>query len=87
MRTPIHAKNAELSKKNIKGEGGLLIRLPIKKIYCVNCHKLVKGQIQNTGSDSQLNCPKCDKKLRVWNGSSWKSVGDEEQVVLKRFVK
>jgi len=52
-------------------EGGVLKRLPIKKIYCTKCKQLVKGQIQSSDGTKQIICPICSQHLRVWKNTSW----------------
>lgn len=54
-----------------KLEGGVLKRLPIKKIYCTKCKQLVKGQIQSSDGTQQIICPICSQHLRVWRNTSW----------------
>jgi hypothetical protein len=52
-------------------EGGVLKRLPIKKIYCTKCKQLVKGQIQSSDGTQQIICPICSQHLREWKDTSW----------------
>ncbi len=77
MRTRITEKHHVEMKAPSKEKGGLLIRLPIKKIYCSKCQKLVKGKAQNSGNNTQINCPRCSYNLWSWSHTSWRSAGNE----------
>jgi RNase P subunit RPR2 len=74
MRTPEKAKSNTSIKAPLKGKGSLEVRLPIKKIYCTKCQRLIKGKIQNSGGTTQVICPKCSQSLRTWNHILWRSV-------------
>lgn len=52
-------------------EGGVLKRLPIKKVYCTKCKKLVYGKIQTSGGTKQVICPHCGLHLWVWKDTGW----------------
>jgi hypothetical protein len=73
MIKPTIVKSGAEPKSQSKSEGGILKRLPIKKIYCTKCKKLVKGQIQNSGDTKQIICPTCNLHLWVWGNISWTS--------------
>lgn len=68
-----NGKSSSGVKSPSKVEGGILKRLPIKKMYCTKCKKLVKGQMQNTGDARRINCPSCGLHLWVWRDTSWAS--------------
>lgn len=71
MIKPTIAKSSAETKSQSKNEGGILKRLPIKKMYCTKCKKLVKGQIQNSGDTKRIICPMCNLNLWVWGNTSW----------------
>jgi RNase P subunit RPR2 len=54
----------------------LSIRLPVKKMYCTKCKKLVRGQAQNPAKATQITCGKCGLVLWVWKNISWRSPGN-----------
>jgi RNase P subunit RPR2 len=66
-------KAPEKAKTSEKAKGGMVNRLPVKKIYCNRCHKLIKGQMQITGNITRIICPKCNQSLWTWNSLFWKS--------------
>jgi hypothetical protein len=66
-----NAKSSGVTKKPSKVEGSILKRLPIKKIYCTKCMKLVKGHKQSSGDTLRIICPVCSQQLWVWNNTSW----------------
>ncbi len=72
MRTRITEKNNIEAKAPAKEKGGLLKRLPIKKVYCAKCQKLVKGKAQISSNSTQINCPRCGQNLWSWSLISWK---------------
>jgi DNA-directed RNA polymerase subunit RPC12/RpoP len=78
MRTRLPEKNNVEVKVPVKGNGGLRKRLPIKKIYCAKCQKLVRGKAQISGNSTQINCPRCGQKLWSWGQISWKGGKHED---------
>jgi hypothetical protein len=68
-KTNVISHNSTKSATGV--EGGVLKRLPIKKIYCTKCKQLVKGQIQSSDGTQQIICPVCSQHLRVWKNTSW----------------
>jgi hypothetical protein len=76
MRQTDNTKSSYPTKASAKAKCGTLKRVPVKKIYCTKCQKLVKGQIQSSGATTRVICPRCTQHLRVWKVTSWKSVLD-----------
>ena len=72
-----NVKSSNGTKKPSKLEGGILKRLPIKKIYCTKCKKLVKGQLQISGDTQRIICPICNQQIWVWKNTSWTSARSE----------
>ena len=72
MRAP-NDKKPMVTKAPKAIQGGPLVRLPSKKLFCPKCLRLVKGKVQNSGVNTQLSCPRCATRLRVWTITSWKS--------------
>jgi hypothetical protein len=77
MKQPTNLKSNNETKKPSKVEGGILKRLPIKKIYCTKCKKLVKGQMQSSGDTQRIICPICSQQLWVWKDISWARAKNE----------
>jgi RNase P subunit RPR2 len=48
------------------------MKLCIKRIYCDNCHKLVRCREQEASGASQILCLKCGRPLRFLDGTTWK---------------
>jgi hypothetical protein len=71
MITTASVKNTNGKKSPSKVEGGILKRLPIKRIYCTRCKKLVKGQVQNSADTKRIVCPGCGLHLWVWKNTGW----------------
>jgi|WetSurMetagenome_2_1015567.scaffolds.fasta_scaffold458302_1 RNase P subunit RPR2 len=67
------SRNTIEKKTPEKAKGGTLKRLPVKKIYCNRCHKLIKGQMQISGNTTRIICPKCNQSLWNWNNLIWTS--------------
>jgi hypothetical protein len=72
MRTPVKAESVVEKKEPVKIAGGLLVRLPIKKVFCDNCKKLVYGKVLNSGISTLIDCPKCGQRLWSWSVTSWR---------------
>ena len=49
--------------------------LPIKKVYCNKCKRLVRGQEQSAGGSTGIICPKCNQKLWVHENTRWRYAG------------
>jgi RNase P subunit RPR2 len=77
MRTSDNFKSNYVTKAIPKVKEGPLIRLPIKKMYCNKCQRLVKGQIQSTNNTAQITCPRCGQNLCHWDTTSWRSDKNE----------
>jgi hypothetical protein len=72
-----NARSSNGTKSLSKVEGGVMKRVPIKKVYCTKCKKLVKGQVQNTGDVKRIICPRCSLHLWVWKSTAWTSSKSE----------
>ncbi|MBN1190281.1 MAG: hypothetical protein JXA46_11055 [Dehalococcoidales bacterium] len=79
MRAPLNEKNNIAMKAPSKEKSGLLIRLPIKKIYCAKCQKLVRGKAQIPGNGAKIDCPRCGQNLWSWSRTSWRGAGNEAE--------
>jgi RNase P subunit RPR2 len=77
MKLAADVKSSNGTKAPSKVEGGDLKRLPIKKVYCTKCKKLVKGQVQISGDTKRIICPICSLHLRVWKSTAWTSIKSE----------
>ena len=73
MRPASNTNSSNVVKAPVKAEKGPVVRLPVKKMYCAECQRLVKGQKQVSGSITRIICPRCTRQLRVWNGLVWRS--------------
>jgi hypothetical protein len=71
MIPKVNVINHTVTKSQSGLKGGVLNRLPIKKIYCTKCKQLVKAQIQSSDGTKQIICPICSQHLRVWKNTSW----------------
>jgi hypothetical protein len=77
MKPAANIKSSNGTKSSSEVEGGVLKRLPIKKIYCTKCKKLIKGKIQTSADIKQIICPICNLHLRVWKSTAWTSLKSE----------
>ncbi len=50
------------------------MKLAIKKTYCSNCRRLVKGQEQKLNQNIRILCPKCGGVVWVRDGLFWRYV-------------
>jgi hypothetical protein len=73
MRPQENTRGIPVSKHSSVGvKGGPQMREPIKKIYCTKCQRLVKGQMQKSGTTTQVVCPRCAQHLWVWEAVCWR---------------
>jgi len=49
------------------------MKLNVKRLYCDNCTKLVRGIEKTSGQQLEISCSKCGKLLRVREGAIWRS--------------
>ena len=50
------------------------MKLAVKKTYCSNCRRLVKGQEQILDKNPRILCPKCGGVVWVRDGLFWRHV-------------
>jgi RNase P subunit RPR2 len=75
MRNQETTKTNYVPKATTTTQIGQVIRLPIKRIFCSECRKLVRGLAQGTGDSTQVSCPKCHKRLWFRGNVAWRSLG------------
>jgi len=46
--------------------------LPIKKVYCNKCKRLVRGKKQSSDDTTLMICPRCNQHLWVYERTTWK---------------
>ena len=52
------------------------MKICIKKTYCTDCRKLVRGREEVvTNNTRRVFCARCGKALWLWNGITWKYLG------------
>jgi len=52
------------------------MKLCVKKIYCPDCRRLVRGREETiTGNTRRVFCARCGKALWLWDGITWKYTG------------
>jgi RNase P subunit RPR2 len=73
MRTQENVKSNYVTKATSTTKVGPTIMMPIKKIYCAKCQRLIKGQIKGSRNTSQIICPRCNQILWSWKSISWRS--------------
>jgi len=44
----------------------------VKKIYCDNCRRLVKGHEQPTDNKVEVSCSRCGSPIWIWDRIKWK---------------
>jgi hypothetical protein len=71
MITKPGMKSSNGHKAPSRQEGGVAKRLPIKKMYCTKCKKLITGKIVTAGTAASIDCPICSLHLRVWKDLFW----------------
>lgn len=55
------------------------LKLPVKRIYCPHCKRLVRGQEKEKGKEEKNNgtiqilCSICNRLIWVWNGLNWQA--------------
>ena len=57
----------------MSSEVTLELNLPVKRIYCPSCHRLVRGQGKKSNGTTQILCSICNKLIWVWNGLNWQA--------------
>jgi hypothetical protein len=72
MRTQENVKTNHKAPTSL-AIGSPLNKLPVKKIYCPKCQRLVKGHIQGTAIAVDVACPRCNLVLWSWKTTSWRS--------------
>ena len=50
------------------------MKLAVKKTYCSNCRRLVKGQEQILNKNPRILCPKCGMVVWVRDGLFWRHI-------------
>ncbi len=50
------------------------MKLVVKKTYCPNCRRLVRGLQEKDGGQIKLSCPICKRLLWNYNGLFWRYV-------------
>jgi hypothetical protein len=50
------------------------MKLLVKRLYCANCQKLVRGKEQKTGATLSIVCGKCQKPICINGDSGWKHI-------------
>ncbi len=80
MRPSENVKSSNGMKASLNVKAGPLMRLPIKKIYCPKCQRLIKGQTQSPNSATQVVCPRCSQSLWFWKSTTWRSAGNRTDV-------
>lgn len=50
----------------------MVLKLVVKKTYCPNCKRLVRGQQQKNGSQLKVFCPRCKRLLWTHDGQVWR---------------
>jgi hypothetical protein len=50
------------------------MKLCVKKIYCPDCRKLVKGREEKRNGGIHLSCPRCKRLIWIHDGLSWRYV-------------
>ena len=48
------------------------MKLAVKKTYCSNCRRLVRGQERKKNDHFELVCPRCNHVLWTYNGLVWR---------------
>ena len=48
------------------------MKLAIKKTYCSNCRRLVRGQERKNNGHLELVCPRCNRVLWTRNDLGWR---------------
>jgi len=48
------------------------MKLAIKKTYCSNCRRLVRGQERKKNDHLELVCPRCNRVLWTHNSLVWR---------------
>ncbi len=48
------------------------MKLAIKKTYCSNCRRLVRGQERKKNDHLELVCPMCNRVLWTRNDLGWR---------------
>ena len=80
MRTQENAKTNYAPKSTSKAQVGPIVRLPVKKMYCSKCQKLVRGQVQGANDATQVMCPKCHQRLWFRGALSWRCTGKDSNL-------
>jgi hypothetical protein len=73
MKPSAPVKSGNEVKTPVVSNSGPLIRLPVKKMYCSKCQRLVKGQKKGSGKTTQIICPRCNQTLWYWESIAWKN--------------
>jgi hypothetical protein len=73
MKPSAPVKSVNAVKTPVDSRSGPLIRLPVKKIYCTKCQRLIKGQKKGSSKTTQIICPRCNQTLWSWVSISWKN--------------
>ena len=50
------------------------MKLAVKRTYCSNCRRLVRGQEQKLNQNLRILCPKCGGVVWVRDGLFWRYV-------------
>ena len=48
------------------------MKLSVKRIFCQNCQKLVRGIEQKANDNILMSCSRCAKPLYLWDGIIWR---------------
>jgi DNA-directed RNA polymerase subunit RPC12/RpoP len=75
LRTPENVNRHDSIERTLIEKHSELMRMPVKKIYCSKCQRLVRGQSEGSNGSTQISCPRCGLRLWFWGSISWRSKG------------
>jgi DNA-directed RNA polymerase subunit RPC12/RpoP len=80
MRPQENSKSNQGPKVTSTVQISHIIRLPIKKIYCSKCQRLVRGHAEGANDTTKVSCPRCSERLWFRGSLSWRSIGKNSEV-------